>query len=81
MEDATYRPVTTGDWMLTYLLVGIPFVGLVLLFVWAFGSNTPVSKANWAKASLIWGVIGIAFYVIFFVVLGLGAAAFSAAAG
>ncbi len=73
MEEANYRPVTIGNWMLTYLLMCIPLVNVILLFVWAFGSNTPVSKANWAKASLIWMVIGIAFYVLLFVVLGLGA--------
>ena len=56
--------------MLTYLLVGIPVVGLILLFIWAFGSDTPASKANWAKASLIWGVIAIAIYAVMFAVFG-----------
>ena len=78
MENANYRPVTTGEWMLTYLLMCVPIVNFILLFVWAFGSNTPVSKSNWAKASLIWGVIGIAIYVFIFVVFG--AAIFAAAA-
>ena len=73
MEDTTYKPVTIGNWMLTYLLMCIPLVNFILLFVWAFGSNTPESKANWAKASLIWMVIGIVFYVLLFVVFGLGA--------
>jgi hypothetical protein len=72
MEDTTYRPVTVGNWMLTYLLMCIPLVNLILLFVWAFGSNTPESKANWAKASLIWIVLGIAFYVLLFMVIGFG---------
>ena len=74
MANATYKPVTVGNWMLTILLMCIPIVNLVLLFVWGFGSNTPVSKANWAKASLIWMAIFIVFYVILFLVLGLGAA-------
>ena len=74
MANATYKPVTVGNWMLTILLMCIPIVNLVLLFVWGFGSNTPVSKANWAKASLIWMVIFIVFYVILFLILGLGAA-------
>ena len=37
---------------------------------WAFGSGTPASKSNWAKASLIWVLIVIAFYILLFVLLG-----------
>ena len=71
MDDTTYQPVTVGNWLLTYLLMCIPFVNIIMLFVWAFSSNTPVSKANWAKASLIWMLIMIGFY-IFLVILILG---------
>lgn len=74
MEESAYRPVTVGNWLLTYLLMCIPVVNLVLLLVWAFGSETPVSKANWAKASLIWMLIGIAFFVLIVLVVGMGAA-------
>jgi hypothetical protein len=76
-ERTTYQPVTVGNWMVTMLLMCIPIVNIVLLFVWGFGSNTLVSKANWAKASLIWFLISIVFYVLIFVVFGLGAAFFS----
>jgi len=71
MENTTYQPVTTGNWMLTTLLMFIPVVNIILLFVWAFGSNTPVSKSNWAKASLIWGLIGIALYVVAILIFGV----------
>lgn len=80
MEETTYRPVTVGNWILTTLLMCIPLVNVILLFVWAFGSNTPISKANWAKAALIWAVISIVFYVLLFVVIGIGAAATAVAA-
>ena len=50
------RPVSVGDWMVTYILLCIPIVNLILLFVWAFGTS-PESKANWAKATLLWMVI------------------------
>ncbi|MCE9613833.1 MAG: hypothetical protein K8T26_06120 [Lentisphaerae bacterium] len=81
MEETNYRPVTTRNWMLTMLLMCIPLVNLILLCVWAFGSNTPVSKANWAKASLIWMGIAIGVYGTVFVlcaVLGVGARLLSA---
>lgn len=77
MENGTYKPVTLGDWMLTYFLLSIPLVNIILIFVWAFGNNTPVSKANWAKALLIWSLIGIVIYVLLFFVIGIGAAAIS----
>lgn len=56
--------VTVGEWMGTIFLTIIPIVNIILLFIWAFGSNTKISKANWAKASLIWAAIAIAFYLI-----------------
>ena len=62
--------VTLGDWMVTILLSAIPVVNLVMLFLWAFGSSTNPSKANWAKATLIWMVIGIALAILFVVVIG-----------
>jgi len=62
--------VTLGDWMVTILLSAIPVVNLVMLFLWAFGSTTNPSKANWAKATLIWMVIGIVLAILFFVVIG-----------
>lgn len=57
--------VTVGDWLLTMLIMIIPLVNLIMLFVWAFGSGTNESKANWAKASLLWMLIGIVIAFIF----------------
>ena len=63
-------PNSVGDWVLTLFLTCIPIVGIVLLFVWAFGGNTQKSKANWAKAQLIWTAVGIIFTIIFYVSIG-----------
>lgn len=63
-------PNSVGDWVLTLFLMCIPCVGLIMLFVWAFGSNTNVSKANWAKAQLIWVAIGIVVSIILYAILG-----------
>ncbi|MDN4616913.1 hypothetical protein QCD85_02310 [Paenibacillus sp. PsM32] len=62
--------LTFKDWMLTILLIIIPFVNIVMLFVWAFGANTNVSKANFAKAYLIWLAIGIVVSIIFSILFG-----------
>lgn len=69
-------PMTLGDWMITILLTAIPCVGLIMLLLWAFGSNTLTTKKNYAKAMLIYMVIAIVLYVIVIVVFG--AAMFSA---
>ena len=55
---------TTGQWVLTLFLVAIPIVNIILLFVWAFSSNTEDSKQNWARANLIWILIGIIISII-----------------
>lgn len=62
-------PVSVKDWMLTILLMAIPVVGIIMLFVWAFGGGTNPSKANFAKASLLWAVIGVVIYVVVFVLI------------
>ena len=50
-------PISIGQWMIIMLLMLIPLVNIVMLFLWAFDGSTPPTKANWAKAILIW--IGI----------------------
>jgi hypothetical protein len=57
-------PVSVGEWMITLLLMAIPLVNIIMLFVWAFSGNINLSKANWAKATLIWTLIIILFYAI-----------------
>jgi len=58
------NPVSVGEWVLTYLILCVPIVNIVMLFVWAFGSSTNPSKANWAKASLIWFAIAFVLYMM-----------------
>ncbi|PYE50295.1 hypothetical protein HUB98_00700 [Paenibacillus barcinonensis] len=65
------QPVSFGSWMLTLFLMMIPLVNLIMLFVWAFGGSNP-SKANYAKATLMWALIGIVIYIIL-IVLGISA--------
>ena len=63
--------VTVKDWLLVMLLMCIPFVNLIMPFVWAFGGgNIPESKKNWAKAMLIWGLIIIVLNIVLLVVFG-----------
>ncbi len=57
--------VTIGEWIITYLLMMIPIVNIVLIFIWAFGSGTKTSKANWAKATLIFMAVSVVLGILF----------------
>jgi len=69
-QEYLKQPMSVGDWFIAILITAIPVVGLIMLLVWAFGSNTNVNKANWAKASLIWMVIGMIIGFFIFMVAG-----------
>ncbi len=66
--------VGVGEWLVTLIVAAIPLVNIVMFFVWAFGSNTKASKANWAKATLIFLAIAVVFYVVVIVAIlgGIG---------
>ncbi len=67
--------ISTGDWVITLLILAIPLANLIMLFVWAFGSGTNINKANFAKAALIWVAISIVLGII--ITVTTGAAMFS----
>ena len=71
MENERNVPVVkTGEWVLTYLITAIPLIGIIMLFVWAFGGSANANKANWAKAALILAAIVIGIYVLIFIMFG-----------
>lgn len=74
MQDYQQAPVTFGNWMLTLFLTFIPLVNIIMLLVWAFSSTTPASKANWAKALLVWMLILFVISILFGVLGGLAVA-------
>jgi len=67
--NTNYRPMSIGDWLITFLIQAIPLVGFIMLFVWAFGDGTHPSKKSWAQASLIFALIMIVLVIIFIAAL------------
>ena len=64
--------VSIGDWIVTLILVSIPVFGFILELIWAFGSNVPRSKSNWAKALIIFQLAGILITILFWgTILGI----------
>jgi len=66
----TDQTVSMGDWILTMILTGIPLVGIIMIFVWAFGGNAKPSKRNYARAALILAIIGIVLSILMSIVFG-----------
>ena len=56
--------MSVKDWLITLIIMAIPLVGFVMLFVWAFGSESNQSKKNFAKASVIMCAIVFVLYLI-----------------
>lgn len=81
-ENQNQKPMSVKEWLITFLILAIPLVGLVMLFIYAFGENQNINKQNWAKAQLIWLAIVLALMFLIFLAFGsIFAAAMAAGAG
>lgn len=67
--------MSVGQWAGTILLSCLGIIGIVLLFVWAFSSDTPINKKNYARAMLIIDAVAVGVYILFVIImiaLGIG---------
>lgn len=46
-------PLKTSDYLLMLLVTSLPFVGFILLLIWAFASDTNANRRNFSRACLI----------------------------
>ena len=58
------RPVTMGNWMITFLILAIPIVNLFMLFYWAFTSSTNPNKRSYCQAILMYGLIALGIVAV-----------------
>lgn len=65
-NQAQAQVMSTKDWLITLLISFIPLVGIIMLFVWAFGSGENPNKSNWAKAALIWAAIWCVLLILLY---------------
>ena len=56
---------SVGSWMLALLLTALPVIGIIYVLVLAFGGSASTSRCNWARAMLIWQIIGVIIGVLF----------------
>jgi hypothetical protein len=64
-EKADIPVVSYKEWLLTFLILLIPFANIVMPFVWAFGGNANPSKANYFKAQLTFVCIMFVLAIVF----------------
>lgn len=62
---ATAKPMTIGEYIITFIITAIPIVGFILLLVWSFGSDVNPNKKNLCRALLIMMIIGVVLSIIF----------------
>lgn len=62
------EPMSVKEWIVTMLIMFIPFAAFVMPFVWAFGSSAKKSKSNYFKAMLIIMGIFIALYIVLLII-------------
>lgn len=55
---------SVGSWMLALFLTWIPLVGFIYVLVVAFGGSSSLARRSWARAQLIWMLIGIAITIV-----------------
>lgn len=63
-QDEMELPVSMGEWLLMFILLAIPCVGLVLAIVWAFSKTEKKSKVNYCKAYLVMMLISLVFSLV-----------------
>ena len=79
-DDYQKKPelLSVGQWILTLFLLSLPIINIVMLFVWAFGGHKD-QRENFAKAGLIWMLIGFIF--VFLIIGCVGFAGMAALMG
>lgn len=70
MQTPEYRPLTVGDWIVTKIVLAIPFVGFIMLFVWAFSNDTHPSKKTFCQAALILLACALVLAVVLVMIMG-----------
>ena len=61
LSSENNQVLSVKDWAITIFITGLPLIGLIMLFVWAFSDATNINKKNWAKGNL---VIMLIFFLI-----------------
>jgi hypothetical protein len=59
-----------GQYLIMFVITAIPIVGIIMLFIWGFGSETGPNKNNFARAYLLMLIIAVVLSIILSIVIG-----------
>ncbi len=65
-QDELRKPLSVWWFLLMFIVMAVPILGIVMTFVWAFGSKTNLNRKNFARAVLILAVISIVLGIVFY---------------
>ena len=57
------KPLSVSDWILTIIVLSIPFVNLVFLLYWTLSSTSNINRKNYCIAMLILTAIIIVLFM------------------
>lgn len=58
------KPLSVGQYIGMFLLSYVPIVGIVFIFIWAFGDNVNTNRKNFSRAILIVALIMIVLSIV-----------------
>jgi hypothetical protein len=67
MGNSEYKPVSVGNWIITFIILGIPLINLIMLIIWALGGTPHPSKKTFAQAFFV--LLGISLCISILVTL------------
>ena len=65
LNDKNNQPMTVLGWLGTFLVMLIPLVNIIMVFVWAFGSNGNRSRKTFFQAYLIIFIVLVILSIVF----------------
>jgi len=65
-----YAVMSVGSFVLASILMSIPVIGLIICLVWAFGGCKNINKRNYARAFLIFMLIGLVLCLVGYLLAG-----------
>ena len=65
MTTQENKPVSIGEWIITFLLLAIPVVNVIMIIVWALSESTHPSKRTYAQAIIVIVLAASALALVF----------------
>lgn len=70
MNTTENKPLSVGDWIITFILLAIPLVNIIAVFVWALSASTHPSKKSYAQALIIVFIVMMALAILIALLAG-----------